>query len=44
MKMKIKIWGNEFDFQILKIFKTFLTNRGKNEEEDKKIWKNDLEF
>ena len=26
------------------LFKTFLTNRGKNENEDEKQWKNELNF
>ena len=25
-------------------FKTFLTNRGKNENEDKEVWKNEINF
>ena len=36
----MKIWEKNFD----SFFKTFLTNRGKNEDEDEKIWENDLNF
>ena len=36
----MKIWEKTFD----PIFRTFLTNRGKNEDEDEKIWKNEFDF
>ena len=36
----MKIWGNKFDL----FFKPFLTNRGKNKDEDEKIWKNEFDF
>ena len=40
MKIKMKIWEKSF----WPICKTFLTNQGKNEKEDKKIWKNEFYF
>ena len=39
-KIFMKIWGKIFWF----IFKPFLTNQGKNEDEDEKIWQNVSNF
>ena len=36
----MRIWEKNLD----SFLKTFLTNRGKNEDEDEKIWENDLNF
>ena len=36
----MKMWEKNFD----SFFKPFLTNRGKNEDEDEKIWKNEFDF
>ena len=43
----MKIWEKTFD-PFLRHFwpfsNTFLTNRGKNKDEDKKVWKNEFDF
>ena len=44
---KITVYGN-FHENLRKnfdsFFKPFLTNQGKNEDEDEKIWKNEFDF
>ena len=40
MEIFMKVWGKKFWL----IFKPFLTNRSKNEDEDEKIWENESDF